>query len=199
VAASDNFYSNFVNWSKILLPLAALALLSTLFLFAKGRTDDSAIPYAEIEEIARDPRLTKPHFSGLALNGNVMSISADSARLDPVRPNVTLIEHLAAQIDTTDGAHIEISAGKGEIDGTARTARLTDLVRLTTSSRYVMETTGIIADMDSGRITSTGPLEVQAPYGQLTAGGMVIETREDGPGQQIVFNNGVRLIYQPQQ
>ncbi len=199
MAGSDNLYSQFVNWSKILLPLAALGLLSTLFLFAKRPNTGDSIPYAEIQEIARDPRLTHPQFSGMATDGSVISIAAESAVPDSAIPALTTINKLSARIDAVDGSHIEISAGMGTIDTATRTATMTELTRLQSSTGYVMETTGLTADLDAGRIESTGPLEVRAPYGQLTAGHLLIETPAGATSQQMVFNKGVRLIYQPQQ
>ena len=38
-----------VRWLRVLLPLAALAMLSTLFLFSRGGDSESQIPYADVE------------------------------------------------------------------------------------------------------------------------------------------------------
>lgn len=192
----ENFYSQFVGFLKISLPLGALALMSTVFLFARAPTQDSTIPYAEIEEIAREPRLSGAQLSGVADDGSVIELTARTTR-----PNGNLIvtEALAAGIDTTDGTRIDIRAGAGEIDQAARIARLTGLARLETSNGYEMETTGFTANLATGRIVSDGALEVQAPFGSLTAGQLVIETPQGADGQVMLFQNGVRLVYTPQQ
>ena len=54
---ADNVHSRVVGWLKILLPLAALALLSTLFLFSRGSDPTANLPFSETElnEIARQP------------------------------------------------------------------------------------------------------------------------------------------------
>ncbi len=75
---------------------------------------------------------------------------------------------------------------------------MTGLARLTSSSGYEMETGGLIADFGTGVVTSIGPLEIQAPFGDMTAGGMRLAMSGDGTGQQMVFNGGVRLLYQRQ-
>ncbi|MBT8410881.1 MAG: LPS export ABC transporter periplasmic protein LptC [Octadecabacter sp.] len=189
-------YSQFVGFLKITLPLAALALMSTVFLFARAPTIDSVIPYAEIEEIAREPRLSGAQMSGVSDNGSVIELKAREAR-----PNgdITTVENITAAIDTAEGTHIEIRAGAGEINDAEKTARLSGLARLETSNGYEMETSGLTADLTSGRIISDGALEIQAPYGSLTAGQLIIETPEGGDGQRMVFQNGVRLVYTPQQ
>lgn len=192
----ENFYSQFVGFLKITLPLAALALMSTVFLFARAPTQDSTIPYAEIEEIAREPRLSGAQLSGVADDGSIIELTARTTRPDG---NLISAETLAAVIDTADGTRIDIRAGQGVIDEAAQTARLTGLARMETSNGYNMETTGFTADLASGRITSDGALEIQAPFGSLTAGQLVIETPEGATGQVMLFQNGVRLVYTPQQ
>jgi lipopolysaccharide export system protein LptC len=192
----DNLYSQFVGFLKITLPLAALALMSTVFLFARAPTQDSAVPYAEIEEIAREPRLSGAQVSGVADDGSVIQLTAETAR--PLG-DVLLVETMSASIDAVDGIHIDIRAGQGEINNATRIARLTGLARIETSNGYEMETAGITANLSTGQITSDGALEIQAPFGSLTAGQMIIETPEGMDGQVMLFQNGVRLVYTPQQ
>ncbi len=199
MAQADNFYSQFVNWFKIILPMAALALLSTLFMFAKGRGGETTIPYAEIEAIAREPRLSRPQFSGKAADGSVITVGAGSARQDSARGGITLVQDLTAQIDSIDGTRLNINSTLAEIDIAQKIATLSGLARIDTSNGYAMETSGLIADFNSGTITSTGPLEVRAPFGTLTAAQVVISAGQNDTGQQMVFKGGVSLIYLPQQ
>jgi len=132
----------------------------------------------------------------VADDGSVFELTARNTR--PVGSILTA-ESLNAGIDTTDGTRIDITAGTGEIDNAANTARLTGLARLVTSNGYEMETAGFAADFGTGRIVSEGALEIQAPFGALTAGNLIIETPEGGDGQVMLFQNGVRLVYTPQQ
>lgn len=192
----ENFYSQVVGFLKIVLPLTALALMATVFLFARAPTQEPTIPYADIEEIAREPRVSGARMSGVASDGSIIELTARTTR-----PNGAVIttEALAAQIATADGHQINISAGQGEINQDTNTARLFGLARLETSNGYDMETTGFTADLVSGRIASDGPLEVQSPFGTLTAGQMILETPDGQAHQVMLFQNGVRLVYTPQQ
>jgi len=194
--AGENFYSQFVGFLKITLPLAALALMSTVFLFARAPTQETTIPYAEIQEIAQEPGLSGAQFSGVADDGSIIELTARNTRPDG---DVLSADTLSAGIDTVDGTRIDITAGRGEIDNGARIARLTGLARLVTSNGYEMETAGITTNFATGQITSEGALEVQAPFGALTAGQLVIDTPEGAEGQVMLFQNGVRLVYTPQQ
>jgi lipopolysaccharide export system protein LptC len=194
----DNPYSRIVSWLKVLLPLAALALLSTMFLFARNSGTEPGIPYAEIADIARDPRISDPAFSGIADDGSVVAINARTIRPDGIRAGRFLIADLEMNIDAVDGSRIIVTAGEGQVDSTDQMVRLDNLARVTTSNGYAMETTGLTADLMAGVVETTGALQVQAPFGDLTAGGMRIAAGPDGTGSQMVFNQGVRLIYRPQ-
>lgn len=195
MAIADNAHTRVVNVLKIGLTLGALVLLATLFLFARAPISDSTIPYAEIEDIARESRVSAPEVTGVTENGAVITLTAETARPEG---NQIHIDGIAAFVDAPDGADVELTAGSGLYDNTTQIAQLTNLARLVTSNGYRMETTGLIANLETGLIESVGPLEIQTPFGSLTAGHVSVQTGGTGTGAGIVFNDGVRLIYQPQ-
>lgn len=199
MAIADNLYSQIVGWAKIILPLCAIGLLSTLFLFSKSTTDPAEISLEEVETIAREQRVSAPEFSGVTDDGAVIVISAQTARPDDARFDTVKIENLRMRMDNTDGSHLEVTAIQGELDGKARRASFLGLARLETSSGYEMETNGLIAELETGVVTSEGLLEVRAPFGQLTAGKVTFQMTTEQTTQEMLFTNGVRLIYTPQQ
>src|SRR5687768_1056659 len=67
--------SRVVAWAKVLLPLGALGLLSTVFLLAREPLGVIDIPYAELEEIAREPRIDRPRLAGVAPDGTTVTLS----------------------------------------------------------------------------------------------------------------------------
>ena len=193
----NDAYSQFVSWAKVVLPLSAIVLLSTLFLIARNVGDTSQIPYADIEEIARQPRLSAPKMVGMSETGGTYTIEADVARQDPDTDNGLIAEAIVVNMTTIDGIETTVSAGIGKHDSNAKVVTLDNLARVTTSDGYLMETRGLVTSLTDGSLETTDPLEVRAPYGSLTAGRLTITPDSDEP-QLIVFNNGVRLIYQPQ-
>ena len=193
----NDAYSQFVSWAKVVLPLSAIVLLSTLFLIARNVGDTSQIPYADIEEIARQPRLSAPKMVGMSETGGTYTIEADVARQDPDTDNGLIAEAIVVNMTTIDGIQTTVSAGIGKLDSNAKVVTLDNLARVTTSDGYLMETRGLVTSLTDGSLETTDPLEVRAPYGSLTAGRLTITPDSDQP-QLIVFNNGVRLIYQPQ-
>lgn len=194
----DNFHSRLVAWSKIVLPLCALALLSTVFLFARRPQPATDIPYADIEALAEEQRVTAPSFSGVATDGTLLTVTAQTARPLPDRPDTLGLQELRARAEDPSGVRVEMRASTGEIDRAGQNARLGGLTRIESSDGYTMETNGVTADLESGRIVSDGELEVEAPFGNLTAGKLEIESPEEGTGgRRMLFSGGVRLLYRP--
>lgn len=195
MAPADNLYSRFVGFTKVILPLMAVALLSTLFLFARNNGGSTEIPISELGTLAREQRITAPEFSGVTADGSVIKISARFAKPEDGSMESLSISEPTLSLDASDGTSLRIFAGEGVIDGASRTARLAGLARLETSSGYLMETTSLSADLDTGRIKSDGRLAIMAPFGELEAGRVEILVKSSGTGQEMHFTNGVRLLY----
>jgi len=197
MAPQTNLHSAIVGWAKIILPLCALALLSTLFLFARGTNEPSEIALAEVEAIAREQRVNAPEFSGLTDDGATVVIAAKSAKPDTTAPDTVSITEMRMRMDNPDGSFLEVTATEGAVDGRARVAEFLGLARLQTSSGYQMETNGLVAALDTGVVTSNGLLEIRAPFGEMTAGRVTFTIPNDGAGTQMLFTDGVRLLYTP--
>ncbi len=148
--------------------------------------------------MARDQRISAPLFSGVTDDGAIIAISAQSAKPEIGKPDTISIDRVVVGIDNDQGATVDITATSGEVNGVSRTARFFGLVRMETSSGYQMETSALTAALDTGLVTSDGVLEIHAPFGELTAGRMTLHVTADEVGQQILFTQGVRLIYRPQ-
>ncbi len=190
-------HSTIVGWAKIILPVIGIALFSSLFLLSDPQGKAGDIPFAELEQIALEQRISAPKFSGALKDGSILEITARSAK--PQQSDFALLEvdHVGLTLDGALGSKVEVFAGKGEIDGNNQTARLTGLTQIDTSTGYKMETEGLIVDIKNGDLSSLGTLEARAPYGHLTAG--QVDFRQDPATgkQQMVFTQGVRLIYTP--
>lgn len=200
MSLSDTAYSKLVAWLKIVLPLTALAILSTLFLLARTPDIDQAIPYADvdIDALAREPRITRPDFSGVAPDGTAIQMTAASARPDPDNPTRFHADLLEGQIDTPEGTHIRMRAISGVVDTGVGTATLSGDVLLETSTGYAVRTETFTAHLDSTRSESAGPVDVMTPFGHLTAGRFML-TRNAGVSEShvLVFSQGVDLLYDP--
>ena len=198
MSAADNRYSVFIGWAKISLPLAALALLSTIFLFSRQGSEDNRIPFAEIAAIAGDPRITNPTFSGVAEDGSVLSLSAEELRPIPDSPDSYTIIGPRLSVITTDGTLIDVFAGTGEIDSSGRSSVLSGGVQIISSTRFTAEAPIARIDLRTGTIETDGPLTARAPFGRLDAGRLRITGDQAGRRTRLLFDGGVSLLYVPQ-
>lgn len=198
MAQSIASYSRVVAWLKILFPLSALILLSTLFLFSRSIDPEQSIPFADVDvrELAREPRITAPEFSGMTADGAAISIAAATAKTDPTNLEDATIDRLEARIETPDGQNVVALADQGAIEN-ARIARLTGNVVVTSSAGYRISTDELISDLDTTRIESAGPVVATGPIGEVQAGRMSVTLRGQTGQSVLVFKNRIRVVYDP--
>ena len=195
----DNLHSRLVFWLKILLPLTALALLATLFLFGRQIRPEDAIPYADSTAASRvsEPRLTEAAYVGMTNDGAAISIkSADTRPGLAGTSNAGSATNLSSLIEMPDGSTATMTAGAGRMDQAAHQAILTDDVRLTSSNGYVVDAPGMSVGLNQTDVTSLGPVAATGPAVTLNAQGMHIG-REPSGGYLMDFTGGVTLVYTP--
>ncbi|MFV2054332.1 LPS export ABC transporter periplasmic protein LptC [Aliiroseovarius sp. YM-037] len=201
MATYDNSYSRFIAWAKIILPLLALALLSTLFLFSRNMNTGQTIPYADvdIEELAREPRITEPHYSGVTDDGAALSVFATTARPDPSDSKMILADALKAVVDTPSGLTIDIESETGTLDGTAETTTLEGSVKVRMSTGYDIQTEQLRTALTGHLLETEGEVAATGPLGTLNAGQVILERAEgDDNAYVLVFKRGVKLVYTPE-
>ena len=192
-------YSAFVVWVKTLLPIVALGMLSTIFLFS-GRVDvTQSLPYAKlnIAEIVREQRITKPYFSGVSNNGTEITVSAAYASSDTQNSNILNITDLSIILISEHEKAVRITAGLGVLDAAKQKAMASKDVYLTAMPDFWLKTNNLTVDLKQGIATADTLFQSITALGTIDAGNMVVKTITSD--QQIIFKNGVRLIYYPNQ
>ena len=192
-------YSRMVAYLKVILPLAALALLSTLFLLSGGGDREATLPFArqEIEERVRGQQITAPFFSGTTDDGDEITISAALARPGG-SGGLAEAKVLSAQMKMAQGGQIALRSDSGTVDPATDAARFDGAVEITTSTGYVVRTDRLDADIGSFHASTPGEVRATGPVGELTAGQMDIAPKNPGGPVHMVFKGGVKLIYDPQ-
>ena len=183
-------HTRVVGWLKVALPLAALAILSTLFLVARRIDPEAALPYAEVdvEDLAREPRMTAPTYAGLTSDGAALTLSAKEAR--PVAEGApAAAAGLRLALDTPDGARTELVAGTAVMDNDTREIVLSGGVVVTTSTGYRLETTEVAAKLDRTGLESRAPVVATGPAGDIRADRMVLSQDNQTPGSYVLGFN----------
>jgi lipopolysaccharide export system protein LptC len=194
-----DLHTRVVGWLKVALPLLALAILSTLFLLSDQINPDDALPYAEVdvETLAREPRMTAPSYAGTTADGAALTLTAEEARPE-TGDNPASAKELRLDLATPDGALTRAEAAHAVVDPVAQQAVLSGGVTVTTSSGYRLVTATVTARLDRSRLESAGEVTATGPAGNLRADRMILSQDNRTPGAYVlVFNGGVRLVYQP--
>lgn len=188
-----------MGWLKVALPLAALAILSTLFLVADRIDPEDALPYAEVdvEDRAREPRMTAPTYAGITSDGAALTLTAEEAR-PATETTPAEAQKLHLELATPDGGTSRLEAATATMDTVAKEVLLSGGVTITTSTGYRLETEAMTARLDRSGLESRSPVTATGPAGEIQAQGMTLSQDNRTPGAYLlVFKGGVRLIYQP--
>ena len=197
----DNLHSRLVYWLKILLPLAALMILSTLFLLSRNIRPEDAIPYAEVDvaDRIRTPRLTEPDFAGMTSDGAALSLKAAEAQLATASgASPGKIRDLVGLLETPDGARTDLVAKEARLDQETQHMLLGGGVVINSSTGYRIETEGISVALDRTALDSSGKVTATGPAGSFVAGSLHLGLADTDPSAYVlVFKDGVRMIYLP--
>lgn len=192
-------YSRMVALLKVVLPLAALAILSTLFLVARAMETETAVPFAdhEIQDRLRDQQITGPFFSGTTVDGDQMSFTAET--LTTLRDNVgtNRAKNALAKLETAAGATFQLQADVVEINISDNRAEMFGDVSMATSTGYLINTTKLTSLISALDVTAPQQIEATGPLGNITAGKMRVFKPKDAQGTQMFFSGGVKMVYTP--
>lgn len=192
-----DWYSRLVAWLKVLLPLVALGLLSTLFFLSRSYDPKDSIPFAEadIRDRVQNERVTSPKFAGTTRSGDRVLVTADSMMTGPETGNRAV--NLKAQVYLASGIQVIFASQSGSLDIQEKLVRLEGAVNLSTSSGFEFRTEKLMASFDNLSVVSPGPVTGISPFGTLKAGTMRLARLGAEDNAHLLFTNGVNLIYNP--
>lgn len=199
MARGPGSYSRYVAMLKLALPLVALALLSTIFLFARDTDPAANIPVgtkADLEGRASE-MVTEPSYSGITESGAMLTLSADSARPDPEAAGRVRAEALDAAMSFGDGSRIDLSAPRARLDDGEDRLDLQGGVTIRSSQGYTLSTDALSSALSRIFAESAGPVEGTGPAGTLRAGRMTIEEQGSDGDVRMLFTDGVEMVYEP--
>lgn len=198
-AALDG-WSRLVAALKVLLPLAALAILSTLFLVSNRINPEDALPYADVDVEARlrEPRITAPTYAGTTRDGAALEVTADEARPGTEDGGGANATGVRARLTTPDGESTALVAETARMDPSGKEIAFSGHVRLDHATGYSVASEAMTARLDVTDIRSDVPVTSEGPAGRITAQSMRLTQAGDGnQSYLLVFNGAVKLVYQP--
>jgi lipopolysaccharide export system protein LptC len=196
MALSINMHSRLVAVLKVALPLIALVLLSTLFIFSRKINPEDAIPYATVDvaDRLRDPKMTSAAFSGVTQDGASLAIAANEVKPNAQGGELQLVQ---GALQTPDGVKSEVAASQVAMNKDAGRIELTQGAEFRNGAGYVLSAEGFAISTGMTHVESLGAVSGEAPAGQITAQSMVLSQDGAAGPYLLVFNGKVRLLYQP--
>lgn len=196
MAVFDNRHSRIVAWLKVVLPLAALAILSTLFLLADRRGDNRELPYSqvEIDRMVNEQRIANPNYSTVTDDGTALALSADEVRPDEDDPSEMIAANVIGVIEPEPGTRIDVSSDRA-LTRDGRTVALTGDVAIRSTTGYRLDSEALSIDIETATATSPGRVTGTGPLGRMEAGALEL-TETDGR-YLLNFTGGVKVLYVP--
>lgn len=192
----SNRYSQVVSYVKIVLPIIAIGILSTLFLLSRTPDPERAIPFAnvDLEELAREQRLGSPRYAGTTNAGREVVVVAETAVPVDGQLDLISVDTLDARIELDDTRFVDITSLQGVINLETNTADLSTDVEVADSTGYTLDTENLLVNFREFAMSSPTDVVVEGPGFHLEAGSMDLSGAEGA--QVLIFNGGVKVLYQ---
>ena len=192
-------YSRMVSILRIALPLIALGILSTLFLVSDRVKPGESIPFAaqDVENRIRDQRISQPVFNGVTSAGDEIVLTAE--HMVTLTDGGNSATDLNARLSFQDGGGVSFVADTAIVNFVDDAADLIGDVLIDSTTGYRIRSDQLIARLSRVDVTSPGEVNGVGPAGTLKAGKMRITADESGKNVQMLFTNGVKLLYDPKE
>ena len=196
-------YSRAVKWAKFIMPVIAIILLASVFIFGKEdalRSGTISID-ADTINLTTDQKITNPQFSGLTNLGDSFILKAIEAMPDSPTPEKIDLIGPSLAFDALQGVGFKISSKNGSVNFIKQSAELNGNVYIDMTNGYKAISEKIQLNLKLGNLIAPGSVEASGPYGKIIAGSMELFKDFDNKTSQVNgnlnFSDGVTLIYLP--
>jgi lipopolysaccharide export system protein LptC len=191
-----NSYSLFVSSMKLLLPALAAGLVLLVVAWPQLMPDvtRSGLDFTKIaRDQAKTLNMLNARYSGVDENNQPFNVAADLATQAPDNEDIVELQHPKADIRTTDGDLVALTARIGHYHREDETLDLTGKVHLVHDKGFDIVTETARVDLKDGSAAGDTAVSGQGPSGELQAEGFRLRER----GQVIVFTGKSRLLIYP--
>jgi lipopolysaccharide export system protein LptC len=194
--AQRDAWSRAVSYAKVLMPLGALAILSTLFLLS--RKVDTVIDLSGFSSADLAQTIANPRFAGVSEDGSTFQFAARAANPVAAKADQMRVDDLNLTVALNDGSSIGASATAATIDMRAKTVTMNDNPVLTTSTGYEIHADAVSIDYGTTRLVTSTGITVTGPAGLISADQLTLTDRGTGASDyQLVFTGNVQMTINP--
>jgi lipopolysaccharide export system protein LptC len=188
-----NGYSLFVGVLKVLLPALAAGLVLLVIAWPQLRPLEDSVDIG-ISELSLDQAdnltMLNARYQGRDDKDQLFNLTADKASQATGGDDLIELEQPKADLFTTDGAWLAVTAASGQYRRRANMLDLAGAVSLYHDDGFEMHTDSAHVDLEAGTATGSDPVQGQGPFGLLNAEGFSVVDR----GQRVIFFGKSRLI-----
>ena len=183
-----------VQAAKIGLPVIALGVVASFFLFSNARYDDAVtFDGVDISALGEGLKLTNPRFTGATAKGEPFTVTAEWALPDGPRPENVELSNVSGELNMIDGRFVELNALGGNLQPQANIVELSGSVVFTSSDGHELRASRARLEADRNLLTADGPVTAKGPMGRIEAGSLRVERRGED-GDFIWFENRVKVF-----
>ena len=178
-------HSRWVQFLKVLLPLAAILMLSTVFLLSRSIETNVSVPFTqkEVDERLAGQVVTRPNYRGTTRKGEDVQIEAAQVTQGGQGDSPTAAE-FTGRYGLLNGGVITLDSNDGQISPDKGTATFAGDVLITTTDGIQVRTDLLNTSLEEIRGNTPGQVNGTGPIGQFTAGRMTFgaeKNRRPGP------------------
>jgi lipopolysaccharide export system protein LptC len=174
-------YSRFVTIMKRALPLAAVALLAAVLVYALQPRQESrqrvAMTFERLGIVNDDLAMMKPRLTGTDDEGDPYVVTAEQAIQDKRDSRRAALKTVEGDVTLKDGSWITTLAPAGVLDARRRHLALDGAISVYSDSGYEIHTTAANVDMRTAIITGNHAVAGQGPMGTFRADRFRIDRR----------------------
>ena len=191
-------YSRTVRLMKVALPIGAVLLIGTIFVFGRERAAVIDLDQAaDMAALGTGLRLDEPRFAGVTEDGDPFVVTADWALPDGAMPDRVGLERPVGELHMADETVVTVRAATGELFRGDERLNLAGDVVLETSDGYRVETPRVEVDLGAKVAVAPERLHATGPRGGIEADRVRVVRGEGKGGTTVLFEGDVRVTWQP--
>lgn len=178
--------------AKRALPLAALALLSSIALWPEfeNQAERGRVAFRRVAEVRPDAlHVVNPRYQGVDEQNRPFNVTAATA-VQTANEDIVALRAPRADLLLSDGGWIYLEANEGLYDKPRNRLDLDGAVAVHHDDGTQFTTARAALDLAAGAAAGDRPVAAQGPFGTLTAEGFRLTDR----GQVVVFTGRARVV-----
>jgi len=188
-------HSRIVSWLKVILPVCALAVLSS-YGFSVQRSipvGNGKIELGPVSFSTEVLTMHNPRYEGYGKDGSRFLVTAKTAEQDIGQDGPIRLNAIEGSIVQPNKVETTLTATRGLFDTDSNELELLDSIEIKSSEGMVARLTRAKAFLKDAKIVSEEPVSVAMPTGTLNGRSMVLLQRS----REATFSGGVEARFKP--